>query len=109
MSVINLTSENQQEMLNSDKPVLIDFFASWCGPCKMLSPVVDEIASELDGEITVLKCDIDQNSALAQRFSVMSVPTLVLLRHGIEIKRLVGVRPKDEIIHSIREIQTSLN
>ncbi len=98
MAVIELTQENyQKEVIESDKPVLIDFFATWCGPCKMVSPVVDEIANERP-DIKVCKLDVDKNLDLARTFQVMSVPTLVAMKNGEIINKIVGAMPKAQIL-----------
>lgn len=97
MSVIKITSQNFEEIKASDKKVLIDFYADWCGPCRMLSPVVDEIAAENDS-IIVGKVNVDDEPALAQEFGVMSIPTLVVLKNGAEVKRSMGVRPKAQLL-----------
>ena len=98
MSIIELTQENyQKEVLESDKPVLIDFFATWCGPCKMVSPVVDQIAAERP-DIKVCKLDVDKNLDLARSFQVMSVPTLVAMKNGEIINKTVGAMPKAVIL-----------
>ena len=97
MSVIKITSQNFEEIKSSDKKVLIDFYADWCGPCRMLSPVVDEIAAENDS-IIVGKVNVDDEPALAQEFGVMSIPTLVVLKNGAEVKRSMGVRPKAQLL-----------
>jgi len=98
MAVIELTQENyQKEVIESDKPVLIDFFATWCGPCKMVSPVVDEIANERP-DIKVCKLDVDRNLDLARTFQVMSVPTLVAMKNGEIINKIVGAMPKAQIL-----------
>ena len=98
MAVIELTQENyQKEVIESDKPVLIDFFATWCGPCKMVSPVVDEIANERP-DIKVCKLDVDKNLDLARTFQVMSVPTLVAMKNGEMINKIIGARPKAQIL-----------
>ena len=94
MAVIELTQENyQKEVIESDKPVLIDFFATWCGPCKMVSPVVDQIANERP-DIKVCKLDVDKNLDLARTFQVMSVPTLVAMKNGKMINKIIGAMPK---------------
>lgn len=98
MAVIELTQENyQKEVIESDKPVLIDFFATWCGPCKMVSPVVDEIANERP-DIKVCKLDVDKNLDLARTFQVMSVPTLVTMKNGEMINKIIGAMPKAQIL-----------
>ena len=98
MAVIELTQENyQKEVIESDKPVLIDFFATWCGPCKMVSPVVDQIANERP-DIKVCKFDVDKNLDLARTFQVMSVPTLVAMKNGKMINKIIGAMPKAQIL-----------
>ncbi|WP_418745552.1 thioredoxin [Frisingicoccus sp.] len=98
MAVIELTQENyQKEVIESDKPVLIDFFATWCGPCKMVSPVVDEIANERP-DIKVCKLDVDRNLDLARSFQVMSVPTLVAMKNGEIVNKIIGAMPKAQIL-----------
>ncbi len=98
MAVIELTQANyQKEVIESDKPVLIDFFATWCGPCKMVSPVVDEIAGERP-DIKVCKLDVDKNLDLARTFQVMRVPTLVAMKNGEIINKIVGAMPKAQIL-----------
>lgn len=98
MTITELSMTNfENEVLNSDKPVLIDFWAAWCGPCKMLSPTVDEIAGERN-DIKVCKCNVDDAPDLARKFGVMSIPTLILIKDGKEENRSVGAIPKDSIL-----------
>lgn len=89
-----ITLENFDSVVNGSLPVLVDFWAPWCGPCRSLSPIVDEVADELAGKITVAKCNVDDNQDLAMKFGVMSIPTLVVFKNGEEIDRSVGALPK---------------
>ena len=98
MSVTNINKNNfQNEVLNSEKPVLLDFWAPWCGPCRMVSPVVDEIASER-GDIKVGKVNVDEQPELAAQFGVMSIPTLVVMKNGKLANKTVGAKPKAQIL-----------
>ena len=98
MSVMKITKDNYQEaVLNADREVLLDFWAPWCGPCRMVSPIVDEIAQERQ-DILVGKVNVDEERALAAQFQVMSIPTLVVLKKGQVVNRVVGARPKDAIL-----------
>ena len=95
MAVLTITKNNfQQEVLNSSVPVLVDFWASWCGPCKMFSPIVDEFAEENQGKVKVGKINIDEEPDLAAQFRVMSIPTAMLFENGQVKETLVGVQPK---------------
>ena len=98
MSVLNVTSENyESEVLKSEKTILIDFYADWCGPCKMMSPVIDEIAEEMKETVKVGKINVDENQDLAMEYGVMSIPTIVVLKNGEVQKTFVGVTDKEEI------------
>ena len=98
MSITNINKNNfQNEVLNSEKPVLLDFWASWCGPCRMVSPIVDEIAAER-GDIKVGKVNVDEQPEMAAQFGVMSIPTLVVIKGGRVVNQMVGARPKSQIL-----------
>ena len=102
--ITTITKDNfENEIVKADKPVLVDFWASWCGPCRMLSPTIDEIAEE-HPEIKVCKINIDDEAELAIRHGVMSVPTLMIFKNGEIAQTAVGVRPKDEILDLLKEI-----
>lgn len=98
MAVINITKENfEQEVLKSDKTVLLDFWATWCGPCQMVSPIVDEIAEE-KSDIKVGKINVDEQPELSIQFGVMSIPMLVVMKDGEVVNKAVGARPKEDIL-----------
>ena len=89
-----ITPENFDAVVNDSLPVLVDFWAPWCGPCRSLSPIVDELADELAGKLVVAKCNVDDNQDLAMKFGVMSIPTLIVFKNGEEVDRSVGALPK---------------
>ena len=98
MAEYTFTTDNfEEEVLNSKLPVLIDFMADWCGPCKMMAPMIDEFAKEYDGELKVGKINVDDEGELAQRFGIMSIPSLLLFKKGEVVATSVGVKPKAEI------------
>lgn len=99
MSEYKLTAiEYNEKVANSDLPVLIDFYATWCGPCRMLSPVIEEIAKEYEGKIKVFKVDVDEEGELANEFGVTSIPTLVVVKNGEVVEKATGYRPKDAVL-----------
>ncbi len=103
MSTIKITKNNfADEVINSEKPVLLDFWAAWCGPCRMVAPVLDEIASERS-DLKVGKINVDEENELAEKFGVMSIPTLVAIKDGKIVRQAVGVRPKEQILDLFRE------
>ncbi len=102
MAVVKITADNfEEEVINSKIPVLIDFWATWCGPCQMQGPVVDEVADEFAGKLKVGKINVDEEGSLAQKYSVMSIPTLILFQNGEVIKKEMG-------FHSLEEIKTMI-
>lgn len=103
MTELKLTAANfENELLRSDKPVLLDFYADWCGPCKMLSPVLGEIADEYADVIRVAKVNVDDEPELAMKFKVSSIPMLVFFKDGRIVSTSVGYRPKDEILNELK-------
>lgn len=95
---ITLTDDTfDQEVLKSDKPVLVDFWAEWCMPCKMIAPIMEELAKDYDGQVKIAKLDIDENNQTASQYQVMSIPSLLLYKDGEVVERIVGVVPKEQI------------
>ena len=102
MEIIKANSQNfEKEVIKSEKTILVDFYADWCGPCKMLSPIIDEVAEEND-DIKVVKVNVDDSQDLAMKYQVMSIPTLVVIKNGSEINRSVGLIDKAQILDLIK-------
>jgi len=99
MSVVTIVDQNefQEKVIKSDKPVLVDFWAPWCGPCKMVGPEVEAVAETYEGKAVIVKVNVDDLPALANRYSVMGVPTLLVIKEGKELNRIVGYRPRKDI------------
>ncbi len=98
MNIITITKDNfQSEVIENKKPVLLDFWAAWCGPCRMLSPILDEIAGERD-DIVIGKVNVDEQPELAGKFGVMSIPTLVVMKDGKAVNQALGARPKEQVL-----------
>ena len=105
MELSNLTAESfEAEVKNSKDLVLVDFYATWCGPCKMLAPVLEQVADEVKEKATIKKLDIDECLDIAKELNVMSVPTMILFKDGKEVERIVGLRQKNQIIETINNI-----
>ena len=102
MATVNFTKANfKQEVLQSEQPVLLDFWAPWCGPCKRVSPIVEEIAAEVSGAVKVGKINIDEHPELASQFRIMSIPTLMVVKDGKPVSTSVGVKSKQEILNML--------
>ena len=102
--VIHLNKKNFKETIsNADKPVLVDFWASWCGPCRMLAPVLDEVAQSLNGEAIIAKVNVDEEHELAQAFRVMSIPTMFIIKNNEVVDQMIGFTSKDNIINALKK------
>ncbi len=101
-AVFEFTDDNfASEAMQSNQPVLVDFWAEWCGPCRMLTPVIEELAGEYDGRAKIGKLDVDSNRGVAQQFNIMSIPTIVVLKNGEVIKQFVGLSPKGDLSEAL--------
>lgn len=102
MSVTELNKDNfEKEVMEANVPVLIDFWASWCGPCRMMSPVIDKIAEEMGDKLKVCKVNVDENHELAEKYEIMTIPAFIVIKNGAESGRTIGVQPKEDILKLI--------
>ncbi|HCY73380.1 MAG TPA: thioredoxin [Rikenellaceae bacterium] len=101
---VTINYQNMSQVLNSSPVVVVDFWATWCGPCRMLSPILEEVAEEMDGKAVVAKCNIDEERDLAMQYRIMSIPTLIYFKNGVAVDKTVGVVSKEEIITKINNL-----
>ena len=102
---MEFTDQNfEQEVIKSDKPALVDFWAPWCGPCQMMGPIIEELAKEMEGKVKIGKLNVDENSHTAQKYSIMSIPALIIFKDGKEVKRLIGIQSKEALREELGKI-----
>ncbi|WP_295960467.1 thioredoxin [uncultured Alistipes sp.] len=99
-----ITKENYQEVLASEQPVVIDFWAEWCGPCRMIAPIVDELAAEYEGRVVIGKCDVEENDELTMKYGVRNIPTIIFLKGGEVVDKQVGAASKDVLVAKIEKL-----
>ncbi|QQE80413.1 thioredoxin [Alicyclobacillus sp. SO9] len=104
MATQKVTDKTLAQFIQSDKPVLVDFWATWCGPCKMMAPVLEDVSDVYEGKLSVGKLDVDENPATAQEFGIMSIPTMILFQNGKVLKQIVGFRPKADLVAQLAEV-----
>lgn len=101
---LSITSENLQGLLDSGQPLVIDFWAEWCGPCRMVAPLIDELATEYAGRVTIGKCDVDENNDLAVKFAVRNIPTILFIKGGQIVDKQIGACPKNVLVDKVNKI-----
>ena len=105
MAEITVTDQNFDDEVNkSDTPMLVDFWAVWCGPCQVLNPIIEEIAHEMAGKIKVGKCNVDENPAISQKFGIMSIPTVMIFKGGTVVKQFIGVQSKETLVGELNKL-----
>jgi thioredoxin 1 len=104
LATTKVTDANFQETIRGDKPVLVDFWATWCGPCKMMAPVLEELSEEHGDKLEVVKLDVDENPETTAQFGIMSIPTMILFVNGEPVKQIVGYQPKDQLESQLTEV-----
>lgn len=103
-NIVVLTKDNfEQEVVNSDKPVLVDFWAQWCGPCRAVAPIMDELAQEFNGKVKVAKVNVDEQGEIAAKFRIMSIPTIMMYKNGEMVEKIIGARSKNEFAQLIEK------
>ena len=101
---LSITKDNLDEIIGAGKPVVIDFWAEWCGPCRMIAPIVDELAAEYEGRVTIGKCDVDENDAVAAKYAVRNIPTLIFIKNGEVVDKQVGAAPRQALEEKIAKL-----
>lgn len=104
MELIHLNDKNfEEKVLEAKRPVLVDFFAEWCGPCKMVAPILESVQEEMGDKVQIMKLDVDEGMNTARRFGVMSIPTMIIFKEGKEVERIVGLRQKNQIMQTLEK------